>query len=150
MGILKDKLLESDVRPRVIPDCVRLVDREVAAKRGVTGLMIKGGYKAFTKLMPNIVEKAVDHLLDDFVRVLDVLHGEYMEKVPDQSPPFDTWMSGQKSRVANDLLGVTDDIMARSDKGVLKKIYGGLRPVAQKNVAEAVPGIGTLVKKYIG
>ena len=146
MGILKDKLLESDVRPRLIPDCVQLVDREVAAKRGVTGIMIKAGYKAFTKLLPNIVEKAVDHLLDDFVRVLDVLHDEYTEKVPDQSPPFDAWMSGQKPRIADDLLGVTDDIMARSDKGALKKIYSGLRPVAQKNVAEAVPGVGALVK----
>ena len=65
MGVLKDTLLQTDNRPVVIQDCADLVDREVARKKGVTGMMIKGGYKAFKAIKPSIVTDAVDILLDD-------------------------------------------------------------------------------------
>lgn len=150
MGIVQDKLLQTDIRPSVIVDCAGLVDSEVAAKRGVTGIMIKGGYKAFKAIKPNIVEQAVDHLLDDFVAVLDKLHTEYSGDGSDATGGFDSWLTANRVRVADSLLGVTDNIMEQSKKQALKKIYSGLRGIAQKNVAEAVPNVGKLAVKYIG
>lgn len=150
MGVLKDRLLDGQARPKLISDCIKLVDAEVDSKKGVIGLMIKGGYKAFKAVMPNIVEQAVDHLLDDFVGVLDTLHDEYLKQDKDLGLSFDIWMSNQKNRVADALLGVTDSIMERSTKVALKKIYSGLRSIAQKNVAEAVPGIGSIIRKHMG
>jgi Family of unknown function (DUF6918) len=149
MGVVKDKLLEEAVRPRVIDDCARLVDSEVAAKRGVSGMVIKGGYKAFKTLKPGIVKIAVGILLDDFVVVLDNQYSDYEADSPDKSTSFERWAGGRDARVADAMLGVTDDIMRRSDKKALKKIYNGMRNIAQKNVAVAVPAVARLVSKYV-
>lgn len=149
MGAVKDKLLDTEVRPNVIADCVRVVDGEVASKKGMTGLVIKGGYKAFKALKPGIVEEAVTHLLDDFVAIVDKHYDEYLADEPERSAGFDTWVSRRNMRVADDMLGVTDRVMDRTRFTALKKIYQGLRNIAQKNVAEAVPAIGRLVVKYV-
>jgi len=147
MGILKDKMLEPAKRPEIIKDCSRLVDSEVAAKRGVVGLMVKGGYKAFKAIKSGIVESAVDHLLDDFTVVLDKHYDKYLEDEPSKVTSFERWSKKRDAVMADDLLSVTDNMMERSKKKALKKIYHGLRKVAQRNVAEAIPGVGRLVMK---
>ena len=146
MGALKDKLLEETKRPEVVNDCVILIDNEVAAKKGVTGMVIKTGYKAFKALRPNIVKEAVEHLLNDFVDVLDK-HFDTCQSSGAAS--FETYAGPRDTAIADDLLGVTDNIMAKSDKAALKKIYNGLRKVAERNVAQAVPAVARLVDKHM-
>ena len=147
MGVVKDKLLDDGVRPAVISDCVRLIDQEVASKRGVGGMMIKGGYKAFKKFKPSIVKDAVEALLESFTEVLDDVYEDYLKE--DGKTPFDTWASRRKPSIANSLLGITDSIIDSSDKAAIKKMYGGMRKIGQKNVEEAIPGISRLVIKYV-
>ena len=147
MGVVKDRLLDEGARPAVISDCVRLIDQEVASKRGVGGVMIKGGYKAFKKFKPSIVKDAVEALLESFTEVLDGVYEDYQKD--DVSTPFDVWAGRRKSSIANSLLGITDSIMGETDKAAVKKIYGGMRKIGQKNVEEAVPGISRLVIKYV-
>ncbi len=149
MPILKDTLLAENTRPTVVTDCSDLVDQEVANKKGVSGIMIKGGYKAFKAVKPGIVTKAVEHLLNDFTVILDKYYENYTVDHPEKSPGFDVWAKKRDSQLADDLLKVTDDIMDRSDKKAIKKIYGGLRKTAQRNVAEAIPAIGRLVMKHL-
>ena len=146
MGALTDKLLESGTRPKVVTDCVTLVDQEVGSKKGITGVVIKTGYKAFKAIKPTIVKEAVEHLLDDFVKVMDG-HFETFSGSGDSS--FERFAVARDTRIADDLLGITDAIIAKSDKAALKKIYQGLRKVAERNVAQAVPGIGRLIEKYM-
>ncbi len=146
MGTLKDKLMEADIRPKLISDCAAVVDSEVASKKGIGGMVIKTGYKAFTALKPNIVPEAVDYLLDDFVEKLDVQY-ESFSKSGEAS--FEGWAAPRTMQIANDLLGVTDAIMARTNKTTLKKIYNGMRKVAERNVAQAVPAVGRLIDKYM-
>jgi len=150
MGILLDTLLQESKRPVVVKDCVSLVDSEVAAKTGMTGMIVKTGYKAFKAIKPTIVETAVETLLNDFAKVLDKHYDTYLAAYPDKSKSFDQWAAPRDKEMANDLLGVTDDIMNRSSKVAIKKIYSSLRHIAEKNVAEAVPGIGRLVVKHLG
>ena len=150
MGTAKDKLLQDSIRPSVVKDCVQLVDSEVAAKKGITGMMVKGGYKAFKAVKPSIVKDAVEILLDEFVKVLDGHYAEYEETHPDCSTSFESWATTRDARIADDMLGVTDAIIHRSNKTALKKIYQGMRKIAEKNVAQAVPGVARLVVKHVG
>lgn len=150
MGILKDNILNESNKPTVIKDCAHLVDAEVAAKKGMTGMMIKSSYKMFKAVKPTIVEQAIDTLLDDFAVKLDEQYENYLSAVPDKSQPFDKWATARDKEIADQLLGITDDIMNRSSKTALKKIYNGLRGIAEKNVAAAVPAVGKLVMKYAG
>ena len=146
MGALKEKLLEPGIRPKLISDCVQLVDNEVASKKGIGGMVIKTGYKAFNKLKPNIVKEAVDYLLNDFVGVMDGRYDEYSES---KEASFEGWAVPRDIQIANDLLGITDAIIAKSKKVALAKIYHGLRKIAERNVAQAVPAIGRLIDKYM-
>ena len=148
MGVLREKIADPGVREVVIKDCVNVVDGEVAAKKGVTGMMIKGGYRAFKTIKPGIVEEAVRHLLDDFSDVLDKKYEAYCQDEPDRDQTFEQWASRRDTQIADDLLGITDDIMNRTSKIALQKIYKGLRGVAQKNVSVAVPAVARLVMKH--
>lgn len=150
MGMLKDKLLENGARDSVVVDCVHLVDHQVASKSGVTGLMIKGGYKAFKAIKPTIVKDAVNILLEDFVVVLDRHYDEYRSEEADKSKSFEIWAVGRDRKIADDMLGITDGMMERSNKKAIRKIYQGMRKVAEKNVAEAVPDMAHLIVKHVG
>ena len=150
MGLLKDKLLENGSRTVVVQDCVVLVDKQVAAKKGVTGMMIKGGYKAFKAIKPTIVKEAVEILLDEFVVVLDHHYDAYLAEDAAQSTSFESWATSRDHKIADDMLGITDGMMERSNKKAIKKIYQGMRKVAEKNVAEAVPDMARLIVKHVG
>lgn len=149
MGILIETLLSEANRPGVVVDCALLVDNEVGAKKGMTGMVIKGGYKAFKAIKPSIVENAVNLLLDDFAKILDRHYDQYLESNPDKKMSFSAWASQRNAKMADDLLVVTDDMMDRSNKNALKKIYKGLRKIAQRNVADAIPAVGKLIDKHL-
>jgi ribosomal protein S17E len=149
MGIVVEKLLSADARSNVVVDCVSLVDREVASKSGLTGIMIKGGYKTFKAIKPSIVKDAVEILLDYFVPVMDGHYEEYLKADPGKSTPFASWAKERDMRLADDMLKITDEMMNRSSKTVIKKIYSGMRTIAQKNVALAVPGIAGIIVKHV-
>jgi hypothetical protein len=55
---------------------------------------------------------------------------------------------GQRSRVADALLSVTDSKADGAQSGVVRKTYTKLRPSAKKHVEEAVPGLAVLLEKY--
>ncbi len=148
MGVAKDKLLDENTRPSVVEDGVRLVDSEVAAKKGITGVLIKGGYKGFKKLKPGIMNEAVNGLLDKFVDIIDRHYSEYLEEVPDKSTSFGTWAQRRDARIADDMLSITDNYMNKSSIKVLTKIYYGMRKIGEKSVIQAIPGMSKLVMKY--
>jgi len=146
MSELKTILLADDVRPAVLADAQRLVDAEVQAKGGISGLAIKTGYKAVQSVKPNLVPEALNNLLDRFVERLEPLFTQW--KSGDAGQSFESFLVGRKKEVANALLGVTDD-RARSSSGVVKKTYEKLRPQGEKNVEAAVPGLARLIQKYL-
>lgn len=147
MGRLEEKLLDPEVRPAVAADCVRLVEEEVAAKKGVSGMVVKTGFKAFRAVKPGIVPAAVDGLLDDFIAVLGPYYEEYEGQ--DTSVPFSAWLSRRADQVAGDLLQVTDAVAAKSANKTLIRAYNGMRKTARSNVAAAVPGMGRIVEKHM-
>jgi hypothetical protein len=144
MATLTEIILKDGVRPRVIADGVVLVDEEVAARKGISGLAIKGGYKFVKTIKKTFVQEALDRLLDEFVAELEPLYGEH-----GQAQGFEQFLVREKSRAADNLLKVTD----RRRQGVstpgLGKAYDKLRPMAQSNVEQAIPRLARLMQKYI-
>src|SRR5258708_34795583 len=70
MPTLNDMLLVPGNRPKVIADCVQLISEEVDSKGGLTGLAVKGAFALVKAVKPGFVDKAVDDMLDDFVKRL--------------------------------------------------------------------------------
>jgi hypothetical protein len=145
MTTLTERLDTVD-RQIVIDDTATLIDNEVANKSGLSGMAIKGGYKVVKKLKPNMIEEAVDTLLDDFSKALDPLYQEYV--ADDDATTFEAYLVAHDTQAANDLLGITDRRAEKTDHKVLKKTYGRLRGQAEKHVREALPGVGRLIDRH--
>ncbi len=148
MGTLKDTLLEKLDRAVVLDDCVELVEGEVSASKGASGLVIKGGYKAFKKLKPGIVRDAMDALLEPLVDILDRHYTDFEADKAAQAQGLVAWITQRKEAVAEDILGLGDAAVELSDKKVVKKTYKAVRKVGRKNVVAAVPAIGEMMQKY--
>lgn len=146
MGQLQDVLLDKSKRDQVISDCVQLVDDEVAAKGGISGLSIKAVYGMVKKVKPGIIRELVDKLLEPFVGQLDPIHGRFVQS---GSGTLATYMQTHSTEVANALLHITDERAARADNRVLKSAYEKLRPTGVKHVEAAVPGIARVLAKYV-
>ena len=135
-------------RPRLLDDCVRLIDEEVGSKGGLSGLAIKGGYKIVCAVKPGVIREAMDHLLDDFVLRLEPFwqaHG-----AEGGAPAaFGDALRRRAPEVADALLGITDDRARRAKNATMKGAYERLRPQAKKHVEEAVPRVGRTLSAYL-
>ncbi len=144
---LKEHLGKDPVREAVITDCIALIDAQVKAKSGLSGVAIKGAYGTIKRIKKGFVRGTIDSLLDDW---LDKLQ-----------PYYETWMSGGKKgsladflsarsdEVAEDLLSVTDARAERSTHKTAKKAYKKMRGSAKKNVVEAIPELGRVLEKHL-
>jgi len=144
MPTLTDMLLVPGNRPKVIADCVQLINEEVDSKGGFTGLAVKGAYAVVKAINPRFVTEAVDHMLDDFVKRLEPFWADAQAK----NEPIGPLMNARAPQVADALLAISDERAARSTNPTLKKAYEKLRPTGKKHVEAAVPRIGRLVAKY--
>ncbi len=77
-------------RTQVIEDAVRVLDAEVAGKSGLGGMAVQGAYRVVKGVSPGFVTQVVDHLLDDFLRAVDPVYQEAVEKGGPHGP-YDTW-----------------------------------------------------------
>jgi hypothetical protein len=144
MPTLTDMLLVPGNRPKVIADCVQLINEEVDSKGGFTGLAVKGAYALVKAVKPGFVTEAVDHMLDDFVKRLEPFWTDAQTK----NEPIGPLMNARAPQVADALLAISDERAARSTNPNLKKAYEKLRPTGKKHVEQAVPRVGRLIQKY--
>ncbi len=148
MGTLGEILTADDVRRQVIDDCCQLIEDEVRSKRGVSGMAIKGGFKAFKKVKPGALPTAVHNLLDEFAAAVDPFYQEHLKSGKGGSVA--RTILPQRGRVADALLAITDRRSQRFRGGLIKKTYQKLRPMAKRHTEDAIPGVCRLIDKYAG
>jgi hypothetical protein len=133
-------------RPSLVAAITELIDQEVAARGGLTGMAVKGGYKVVKQLKGGqMVPDLVDGLLDEFVGALEPLHAEHRAR---GGTGFVAFLRSNESRAVNALLGVTDRRAKRTSHALLRSTYEKLRPMAEKQVAESLPGVGRVVDRF--
>jgi hypothetical protein len=143
---LKERLGTEPVRSQVVTECQTLIDDQVRAKSGLTGVAIKGAYATIKRIKRGFVPEVVNALLDEW---LGKLQGHYETWTAGGGGGFADFLAARAEDVAEDLLSVTD---ARADKSAhktAKKAYGKMRGSAKKQVAEAVPALGRLIERHL-
>jgi hypothetical protein len=145
MPALSDALNDPAKKPAVVSDCLTLLDQEVGDKSGFSGLAIKAGYAAVKGIKPGFLKDVVEALLPKFAEALEPLYQEAKGK----SAPVASYFQQNSARVADALLGITDD-RAKRASGLVKKTYESLRPNAKKNVEAGVPRLSRLIEKHAG
>lgn len=147
MATLSEILLDPAVRPQLIAACEQLVKDEVASKKGLSALPIKGGFKAVSAVSPGFVRQVIDMLFDRFVGQMEPFYESWV--AGGKSGSFGGFLQRDARNVADKLLVVTDERAARSSMKSIKKVYSKLRPSAQGHVATAVPGMGRILDPHV-
>jgi hypothetical protein len=146
MATLVELLGAPAKRGAIIDDALHVLDSEVDSKGGLGGLAIKGAYKIVKGVSPDFLRSVVDHLLDDFLKALDPIYQEAMQRGLDARQH----LISDPPRVADLLLGITDARAARAKNQLVKKTYEKLREGAKKHVEAAVPRLGELFGRHVG
>lgn len=143
---LKGLLLTPDKRPTVIADCERLIEEEVAAKKGVSGLAVKTAFKTVKAVKPGIIRESVDGLLDEFVAKMEPFYAAYQNQ--GGAGGIESYVVDHASEMADALLTVTDERAQRAKNRTLKKAYEKLRPMGKKQVEAAMPRVGRMLARH--
>lgn len=144
MATLNELLGGAENRPKVIQDCVDVIDAEVKDKGGLSGMAIKAGYAVVNGIKPTFTAEAVDHLLEDFARALDPT----FQEAKAGGKAVAAYFVERKSQVADALLAITDAKAKRAKTAAVVKTYEKLRGTAKQHVEAAVPRLGKLIEKY--
>jgi hypothetical protein len=137
-------LSDPETRAAVVRDAERIVDEEVAARRGVRGVALRAGYAAFRRLRPGIVAAAIERLLPLFAPVID----RHWEAAVASGDP-DGWFEREAGTVADALLAVTDALSRRATHPVALGLYRSLRGQARSHVASAVRRLPALLRERL-
>jgi hypothetical protein len=144
MANLVESLASESKKGAVTEDCLSLIDSEVADKGGLTGLVIKAGYKTVQGIKPGFVRQVVADLIPEFAVALDPLYQEARSTNRSVKEHF----TANAPRVADALLSITDAKAGRSKSGMVKGTYEKLRGSAKKNVEAAVPRLAVVIEKH--
>ena len=144
MGSLVEVVKDSGKRAAVIVDCEKLLEAEVADKKGISGMGVKAAFKLVKKFKPGMIKLTLDDMIDEFADKVDPFWQECQASGADAVQFFQQ----KKVDVANSLLGITDVRMERSPNRGIKKAYSSLRPKAVEYIGQAMPRLANVMKKH--
>ena len=144
---LQQILLAPDTQPKVVDDCLDLIQQEMSDKSGIAGTAIKLAYKTATTFAPGYLRSTVENLLPDFTEKLEPFWADF---VTSGGAEFGDYLTKRADEVSEALLSITDAEAERSQRPVIVKAYRTVRGGAGKQIEAALPRVGDLVLKYAG
>lgn len=140
---MAENLDDQDTKSMVVVACVKLMDEQVAAKTGLSGLALKTAYGIVKGIGPSYIPGALERLLPEAFAALDSLWDEGIQV----GNPVDH-LSQNRSRAADLLLSITDTRIERSNNGIVRASYQKFRKSVKSDVEEAVPGLAAIIEVH--
>jgi hypothetical protein len=137
------QLDDQTTRSTLVVACIRLMDEQVAAKSGLSGLALKAAYGVVKGIGPHYISGALDRLLPETFSSLAPLWQEGIEV----GDPVDH-LSQNRSRAADLILSVTDRKIERAKNGIVRASYQKFRQSVKPDVEEAVPGLALIIQEH--
>jgi hypothetical protein len=144
MGSLVTVLKDPIIRPKVIADCEQMLDAEVADKKGLSGMAVKGAFKTLKAMKPGMIR----HTLDDLIDELAVKVDPFWQDCQSQGANPRAFFTTNSTAIANALLEITDGRAKQSKFKNIVRAYNTLRPKAVQYIGDAMPRFSDLVSKY--
>jgi hypothetical protein len=142
---LPDILLSDGAQQQIAADCRTLVEQELSAKSGVSAGALKVAYKVVTTFAPGYYQSVVESMVPDLLQRLQPFWTDFHAAGGGQ---FSDYLVKRGDEVSESVLGVTDDLAQRSERGSVVKAYKTVRGGAGKHIEAALPSVGALVEKY--
>jgi hypothetical protein len=146
MPVLADIVLTAKNKDPLVASCVQLVETRVAGRGGLRGIALKTGLAMLKSARPDILPRAMQALLPDFVAALEPLYQDWLRA---GSGDFAAFLQRHSARTVQALLGVTDARAARAHNAAIKGVYGRLRGGAEQEVEAALPQFAQLLSTYV-
>jgi hypothetical protein len=147
MTTLQQILLTPENQPRVVGDCLTLIDQEVSAKSGVSGTAVKLAYKTANTFASGYLRGMVEKLVPEMVGKLEPFWADFAAS---GAGDFGDYLVKHGDEVSEALLSVTDAHAEVSTRPTILKAYRAVRGGASKHVVAALPNLGAMVQKYAG
>lgn len=141
---LNNKISDQNTQIALVADCTKLIDEQVAAKTGISGLALKAAYGVVKGVEPSYVPGAIHRLLPEALAALDPIWDEGV-----QSGDPIQHLTQNRSRTAEMLLSVTDAKIERAKNGVVRSSYNKLRKSVKNDVEEAIPGLAKILSTHV-
>lgn len=144
---LQQILLAPDVQPKVVDDCLGLIQQEMSDKSGIAGTAVKLAYKTAVAFAPGYLRSTVESLLPDFTEKLQPFWADFATS---GSAEFGDYLTKRADEVSEALLAITDAAAEKSERPVIVKAYRTVRGGASRQIEAALPRVGDLVLTYAG
>jgi Family of unknown function (DUF6918) len=147
MPALADIVLTAQNKDALVADCVHLTEGRIAARGGLRGIAMKTSLSLLKAARPDILPRAMQALLPDFVGALDPLYQDFAAAPGQQD--FASFLQRRSDTAVEALLQVTDDRAARVQNAAVKSVYARLRGGAESEVGAALPDFARLLSNYL-
>jgi len=149
MRTVPETLLAPETRPRVIADCEKLVDKEVADMSGVTGTAVRLAYKTVHTFDSGHIPAMIGTILPNVAEALQPYWASFAANPAVSGGDFGAYLASREDEVAESLLAITDSRQRASSRPTIVKAYKTVRGSAVKHVKAALPALGQLVQCYL-
>jgi hypothetical protein len=136
---LSDMFKNPSTKASIVEECTRLMDEQVANKRGVSGMALKTAYRVVRGVGPNYVSSALGRILPDACVALEPMWSKGVES----GDPVN-YLSQHCSRTADIILSVTDARVHKAS-GAVAGAYSKLRKSVKGDIEAAVPGLAGIL-----
>ena len=148
MPALADIVLTAKNKDALVADCVQLTEGRIAGRGGLRGLAMKTSLSLLKAARPDILPRAMQALLPDFVTALEPLYQDYLAAT-DRQADFASFLQGRPDAAVGALLGVADARAGRVQNPAVKSVYARLRGDAEHEVGAALPDFARLLSNYL-
>jgi len=140
---LRDQVKDEETQVSIAADCAQLMDKQVAAKTGISGLALKTAYKALKGIGPGYIPRALKSLVPQALDALDPMWSAGLQA----GDPVDH-LSQNPSETADVLLSVTDNKLSNAKNKIVIATYKKVRKSIKGDVEAAVPGLAEILGHY--
>ena len=141
--MLSEKIQDAAIRANIADDCAKLIDKQVAAKGGLSGMAMKTAYGVIKGIGAGYIPGAISRLLPDACLALDPIWQEGQAA----GDPVQ-YLSDHSDRTADSILSVTDTRIENSSNGVVSATYKKLRKSVKNDVQAAVPDLAQIISSH--
>lgn len=140
---LRDQVQDEETQASIAADCAQLMDQQVAAKTGISGLALKTAYKALKGIGPGYIPRALESLVPQALDALDPMWAAGLQA----GNPVEH-LSQNSAETADVLLGVTDNKLSVAKNKIVIATYKKIRKSVKGDVEAAVPGLAEILGNY--
>lgn len=140
---LNDRI-NGDAYASMAKDCTHLIDEQVSAKTGFSGMALKATYKVVKGIGSDYVPGAIRRLLPETLAALSPIWTEGTQ----EGDPV-AYLTRHSDRTADVILSTTDARIAKKGGGLVGASYQKLRKSVKRDVVDAVPELARIISKHV-